>query len=55
MREHQRQALVNAAHQEYDCKPIIQVDPGYYDWDQVVTTYQKDVAHKRENDKENAS
>lgn len=45
--------MVNAAHQEYDCKPLIQVDPGNYDWDQVVTTYQEDVAQKRENEKEN--
>ena len=44
--------MVNAAHQEYDCKPIIQVDPGYYTWDQAVEAYQEDVAQKRENERE---
>lgn len=44
--------MVNAA-RTYGCKPFIEVDPGYYTWDQVVADYQEAITEKRETEKEN--
>ena len=44
--------MVNAA-RTCQCKPFIEVDPGYYDWDLVVADYREYFAEKQEQDKEN--
>lgn len=46
--------MVNAARTD-GCKPFIEVDPGYYTWDQVVAYYQEAITEKREAEKEDQS